>query len=51
MSGARILPSEAGEPTCHCGRLAEDGDVVCGQCDVRRYQSLDDTCCPPRTDE
>lgn len=40
-----VLPSRAGEPTCHCGRLAEDGDVICGHCTVRRYQSNDDTCC------
>jgi hypothetical protein len=45
VADAVVLPSQDGEPTCHCGRLAEDDDVICGQCVVRRYQSLDDTCC------
>lgn len=45
ISIGTILPSDDGEPTCHCGRLAEDGDVICGQCVVRRYQSPDGTCC------
>ncbi len=40
-----VLPSVQGEPTCHCGRLAEDGDSLCGHCIVDRYASMDDTCC------
>lgn len=40
-----ILPSEDGEPTCHCGRLAEDDMTICGQCVRRQYASPDGTCC------